>query len=191
MKFNQSTNGTQQLRVIVKRSKGNQYFAGPNMGHPKAKDESDDIGLQIKNREGFYPLVASFPKEPQTVRFVDLMGNPVEVEVKEATCTVVISDEELRALNAHPGNAWSIQVDALVGLNTQDPNSKLYGSLWLEPVGELDATQLPGLVEDAATAQGAVNANAERNRETLMARAAERQLAQTARQASAKTPATK
>ena len=163
MQFHMSADEGQQVRVIVTRKAGSQFYAGPTDESPRAREASNSLGTPIKGRDEAYPLLVNFPDEKQQLSFVDGSGKPVTLDVAGATATLVVSETDLEALNGQSGNAWIISARVAPSApNTQDPQSLLFGSLWLEPVGELSAVRAPGLVSDADLAAAAIRANAAR-----------------------------
>lgn len=155
MKINMGEDA-QICKVLVVRSQGNLFYAGPKSGSPRAKADADALGTPIRGRDAVYPLVGSFVEGSQ-VKY----ANGVTLEVGGATATVAISEDDLETLNGLPGNAWVLTVPAHASApNTQNPGSRIHGSVWLEVVGELSADRAVGLVADAEVAQAAVAANA-------------------------------
>lgn len=179
LKINHGTESAQDVKVLLLRQQGSLFYAGPAKGTPRAKAGADSLGTQIKGREGFYPLVASF-LEGQTLSY----EGGVDLNVGGATATIAISEDDLVELNSLGGNAWVMRFKAFPSApNTQNPGSRIHGSVWLEVAGnEMDVDRPKGLVTDAALAQAALNQNAELNAQ----RRSERQgLARMAAEASA------
>lgn len=167
MKFNNHQEDAQCIKVLVTRKAGSQFYAGPTEESPRAREASNSLGTPVSGRPEHYPLLANFPEGlEQKLRFVGADGEVVSLAVAGATCTLVIGEDDLRALNEQAGNAWLVTAHVIPSApNTQDPGSLLYGSIWLEPVGELSATRAPGLIPDAELAAKAIEAAAARARE--------------------------
>jgi len=155
MKVNVGEN-SQVVKILVVRAQGNLFYAGPKAGSGRAKAEADDLGTPIRGRDGVYPLVGSFVAGSQ-VRY----ANGVTLDVSGATATIAISEDELEALNGLPGNAWVLSFQAHASApNTQNPGSRIHGSVWLEVLNEPSADRADALVTDADLAQAAVAQNA-------------------------------
>lgn len=167
MKFNTSHDDAQCVKLLVTRRAGAGFYAGPTEESPRARESSNSLGTPIAGRPESYPLLCNFPEGmAQSLRFVGADGQPVDLRVDGATATLVVAEEDLLAMNEQSGNAWLITAHVIPSApNTQDPQSLLFGSIWLEPVGELSAIRAPGLLPDAELAAKAIEAAAHRARE--------------------------
>ncbi len=133
--------------VLIARQKGNSFHA-----------------KEIKGREGFFALVGNIDSpKPVTAQLSAQDGDVFEEDINGLTCTVVISEEDLEALQEAPNNAYHISCEYVVSLNDRVPaESVLFGSIWAEPTGDLNAMPAPGRVQSKDSARAAIEAGRQR-----------------------------
>lgn len=193
MKINSITETAQTMVVMIKRSRGNLFYAGPTSEHPKAKDDSDSLGTPIKGRPGFYPVIANFPEDlpNQEITMKVATGELVKLPVVNATCTLAMSEADIRRLNAESANAFMLTVTGRPSLNTSaDYDSKIYGSVWIEVAVDAEGDSMINADEPAVSlvpsedeALAAIRANADRNVAERLVRQEARAAATAAREA--------
>lgn len=190
LKINNTAINLQAIQVLVARQMGKEFYSTP-----------------IKNRDGSYRefdgerlyAVVGTVEPGQKVKLRALSGEEGEVPVEGATCSFVMKETDLETLNGLQGNAFVFNAWAIVNVNVRPQtdtgeDSKIFGSLWVEPDfnKEIEVAPAPAraaaesLEQIMAAVQAGQNRSSQRRLEIATQRAA--QLAAPREQLNSDTP---